>query len=71
MGWQLVDIANGPFVLLDGVNGQAPVIWSAGGASAVTLIGADLVVVSLDGVAVVDGLGSMRALAGSPVASAE
>jgi len=35
--------------------------------SAVAMIGAKLAVVDLDGVAVVEGLGSLSALAGAPV----
>lgn len=42
-------------------------MWSDGATSAVTLIGTDLVIVDLDGIAVVEGLGSLRSLAGAPV----
>jgi hypothetical protein len=70
-GWMLVDMVDGPFATLENLDGDAPFVWSADGTSAVTVIGADLVVVGRDGTAVVEGLGSVRALAGPIVASVE
>ncbi len=69
--WVFVDFADGALTPLDNLNGQAPFVWSGGGASAVTLIGADLVVVDAGGVAVVQGLGSLRSLAGEQVVLAD
>lgn len=70
-GWVLVDVVDGPFAMLEGLDGDAPFVWSADGASAVTVIGADLVVVDRDGLAVVGGLGAVRALAVPIVTSTE
>jgi len=65
--WFLIDMVNGPSTLIDNLRGDAPLVWSDGAASAVTLIALKLVVVDLGGVAVVEGLGSLSALAGALV----
>lgn len=70
-GWVLVDVVDGSFAMLEGLDGDASLVWSTDGASGVTIIGADLVVVDRDGITVVGGLGSVRALAAPIVTSAE
>jgi len=65
--WFLFDMVNGPSTLIDSLRGLAPFVWSDGAPSAVVMIGAKLAIVDLDGVAVVEGLGSLSALAGAPV----
>jgi hypothetical protein len=65
----MIDMVDGPFAILESVDGDTPFVWSADGARATTIIGADLVVVGRDGTAVVEGLGSLRALAGPGIAS--
>jgi hypothetical protein len=68
-GWVMIDMVDGRFAILESVDGDTPFVWSADGARATTIIGADLVVVGRDGTAVVEGLGSLRALAGPGIAS--
>ena len=70
-GWVLVDAATGGLTQLGSLDGGAPFVWSADGRRAVTLSGADLIVVGVDGVTAVEGLGSLRALAGAPVVVTE
>jgi len=65
--WFLFDMVNGRSTLIDSLRGLAPFVWSDGAPSAVAMIGAKLAIVDLDGVVVVQGLGSLSALAGTPV----
>ena len=65
--WFLFDMVDGPSTLIDGLLGGAPFVWSDGASSAAAMIGAKLAIVDLDGVVVVDGLGSLSALASAPV----
>ena len=65
--WFLFDMVDGPSTLIDGLLGSAPLLWSDGARSAAAMIGAKLAIVDLDGVVVVDGLGSLSALASAPV----
>ena len=70
-GWVLVDAVSGGLTPLGSLDGSASFVWSVDGRHAVTLSGADLVVVGVDGIAAVEGLGSLRALAGVPVVVTE
>ena len=65
--WFLFDMVNGRSTLIDSLRGLAPFVWSDGAPSAVAMIGAKLAIVDLDGVVVVEGLGSLSTLAGAPV----
>ena len=70
-GWLLVDGASGGRTPLGSLDGSASFVWGADGRHAMTLSGADLVVVGVDGVIAVEGLGSLRAMAGAPVVVTE
>jgi hypothetical protein len=67
--WVLVDPVTGSSTRLDGFDGDAPLVWSADGAVAATVVGPDLVLVKTDGVATVGGLGAVRAIAPAPLVS--
>ena len=70
-GWLLIDAASGGRTPLGSLDGSASFVWGADGRHAMTLSGADLVVVGVDGVIAVEGLGSLRAMAGAPVVVTE
>ncbi len=67
--WVAIDITNGSSILLDELIGESPLVWNAEATAAATLVGGQLVVIdrALGGAFAIDGVGTLRGLAGAPV----
>jgi hypothetical protein len=66
--WAAVDTTNGRTIWLDDLSGESPMVWNDGATAAATVINAKLVIIDrqLGDSVVVDGVGSLRTIAGAP-----